>query len=158
MKIIKTFLLIILFSFQNTYADNTIEFETIGALGLYTSTGAQVYQILEQTANTIYIRNVGSEGNAWYSILTTDSHTFSIEDNEILEMFVYPNPVDGNYITILSPVEGLKEIQIYSVTGRKVLETITNENSLYVGLLNSGFYILKVSINGQSKTSKLVIK
>ena len=137
---------------------NTIEFETIGALGLYTSTGAQVYQILEQTANTIYVRNVGSEGNAWYSILTTDSHTFSIEDNEILEMFVYPNPVDGNYITILSPVEGLKEIQIYSVTGRKVLETITNENSLDVGSLNSGFYILKVSINGQSKTSKLVIK
>ena len=73
-------------------------------------------------------------------------------------MFVYPNPVDGNYITILSPVKGLKEIQIYSVTGRKVLETITNENSLDVGSLNSGFYILKVSINGQSKTSKLVIK
>ena len=34
--------------------------------------------------------------------------SLSISDNEILDMMVYPNPVDGNYVTILSPVEGLK--------------------------------------------------
>ena len=141
---------------DGTYS--TIEFATVGALGFYTSTGAQVYQILDQTANTIYVRNVGSEGNSWYSMLTTDAHALSTNENEILDMMVYPNPVDGNYVTILSPVQGLKEIQVYTIDGRKVMDTSLNGNTLNVSSFNSGFYMLKVTINGQSKVSKLVVR
>ena len=79
-------------------------------------------------------------------------------DNEILDMMVYPNPVNGNYVTILSPVEGLKEIQVFTVTGRKVMDTTINGNTLDVSSFNSGFYMLKVTINGQSKVSKLVVR
>ena len=79
-------------------------------------------------------------------------------DNEILDMMIYPNPVDGNYVTILSPVEGLKEIQVFTVTGRKVMDTTINGNTLDVSSFNSGFYMLKVTINGQSKVSKLVVR
>ena len=79
-------------------------------------------------------------------------------DNEILDMMIYPNPVDGNYVTILSPVEGLKEIQVFTVTGRKVMDTAINGNTLDVSSFNSGFYMLKVTINGQSKVSKLVVR
>ena len=82
----------------------------------------------------------------------------SSSDNEILDMMVYPNPVDGNYVTILSPVEGLKEIQVFTVTGRKVMDTTINGNTLDVSSFNSGFYMLKVTINGQSKVSKLVVR
>ena len=82
----------------------------------------------------------------------------STSDNEILDMMVYPNPVDGNYVTILSPVEGLKEIQVFTVTGRKVMDTTINGNTLDVSSFNSGFYMLKVTINGQSKVSKLVVR
>ena len=82
----------------------------------------------------------------------------SSSDNEILDMMVYPNPVDGNYVTILSPVEGLKEIQVFTVTGRKVMDTAINENTLDVSSFNSGFYMLKVTINRQSKISKLVVR
>ena len=69
------------------------------------------------------IRNVGSEGNAWYSMLTTDAYALSTSDNEMLDMIIYPNPVDNGYITILSPVQGLKEIQVFTVDGRKVMDT-----------------------------------
>ena len=82
----------------------------------------------------------------------------SMSDNEMLDMMVYPNPVDGNYVTILSPVEGLKEIQVFTVTGRKVMDTAINGNTLDVSSFNSGFYMLKVTINGQSKISKLVVR
>ena len=82
----------------------------------------------------------------------------SVTDNEILEMMVYPNPVDRNYVTILSPVEGLKEIQAFTITGRKVMDTAINGNTLDVSSFNSGFYMLKVTINRQSKISKLVVK
>ena len=78
-------------------------------------------------------------------------------DNEIPDMMIYPNPVDGNYVTIL-PVEGLKEIQVFTVTGRKVMDTTINGNTLDVSSFNSGFYMLKVTINGQSKVSKLVVR
>ena len=150
--------------FTDTYAlgnDGTydiIEFSTVGALGFYTSTGAQAYQILSSTANTIYVRNVGSEDNSWYSMLTTDAHNLSTSENEILDMMIYPNPVDGNYVTILSPVQGLKEIEVYSVTGRKVMDTAINGSTLDVSSLNTGFYLLKVTINGQNKVSKLVVR
>ena len=82
----------------------------------------------------------------------------STSDNEMLDMMVYPNPVDGNYVTILSPAEGLKEIQVFTLTGRKVMDTTTNGNTLDVTSFNSGFYMLIVTINGQSKISKLVVR
>ena len=82
----------------------------------------------------------------------------STNDNELLDMMVYPNPVDGGILTIQSPTEGMKEIEIYMVTGKKVMDTTINGNTLDVSSFNSGFYMLKVTINGQSKVSKLVIR
>ena len=77
---------------------------------------------------------------------------------EILDMMIYPNPVDGDYVTIISPVEGSKEIQVYTVTGRKVMDTVINGNTLDVSSFNTGFYMMKVTINGQTKVSKLVVR
>ena len=77
---------------------------------------------------------------------------------EILDMMIYPNPVDGDYVTIISPVEGSKEIQVYTVTGRKVMDSIINEDTLDVSSLNTGFYMMKVTINGQTKVSKIVVR
>ena len=82
----------------------------------------------------------------------------SNDDNNTLDTIVYPNPVDGNYVTILSSLEGLKEIQIYTLTARKVMDTAISGNTLDVSSFNSGFYMLKVTINGQSKVSKLVVR
>ena len=96
--------------------------------------------------------------NTWTYLGAHEIDTLSISDNEILDMMVYPNPVDGNYVTILSPVEGLKEIQVFTVTGRKVMDTAINGNTLDVSSFNSGFYMLKVTINGQSKISKVVVR
>ena len=79
-------------------------------------------------------------------------------ENEILDMMIYPNPVDGNYVTILSPVQGLKEIEVYSVTGRKVMSTSINGSTLDISSLNTGFYLVKVIINGQNRVSKLVVR
>ena len=82
----------------------------------------------------------------------------STNENEKIDMVIYPNPVDGNYVTILSPSQGLKEIEVYSVTGRKLLDTTINNNTLDVSSLNSGFYMIKVTIEGQSKVSKLIVR
>ena len=73
-------------------------------------------------------------------------------------MRIYPNPVDGNYVTILSPVNGIKDIQIFDLNGRVVIDTDINNNTLDVSSINSGFYMIKVTIDGQSKVSKLVVR
>ena len=118
---------------------------------------------LQDGEHTIYIWLVDHMHNP-LNPPVEESITFVIDtglnsgDYQILDMMVYPNPVDGNYFTILSPVEGLKEIQVFSVTGRKIMDTTINGNTLDVSSFNSGFYMLKVTINGQSKISKLVVR
>ena len=118
---------------------------------------------LQDGEHTIYVWLVDHMHNA-LDPPVEESITFVIDtelstiDNETLDMMVYPNPVDGNYVTILSPVQGSKEIQVFTVTGRKVMDTVINGNTLDVSSFNSGFYMLKVTINGQSKVSKLVVR
>ena len=134
-----------------------IEFSTVGNLGMYTSTGAASYKVLETTENTMYVVMQGSETHYWYSLLTSEG-TLSTNDNQLLEMRVFPNPVDANYISILSPIVGDKEIEIYTLTGRKVLQTTISNSILNIEFLTAGFYMIKVAIDGMSKTSKLVVR
>ena len=134
-----------------------VVFETVGNIGFYTSSGGATFQILEASEGYVYFRNIGEDGLSWYNMMTTADY-LSTNNNEILDMRIYPNPVDSNYITILSPVEGLKEIQVYTVTGRKLMDTVINGNTLDVSSFNTGFYMMKVTINGQTKVSKLVVR
>lgn len=53
----------------NTY--DTITMNSIGGFGFYTSVNNQEFQVIEKSANHLYLRNVGSEGNAWYIRLVT---------------------------------------------------------------------------------------
>ena len=136
---------------------DTVTFETVGNLGFYTSTGGQEFQILETGEGYVYLRNVGLDGNSWYNKLTTDAY-LSTDDAELLDVRIYPNPVENGYITILSPLQGLKEIQVYTVDGRRIMDTTINGDTLDVTSISSGFYMLKVTIDGQSKVSKLVVR
>ena len=118
---------------------------------------------LQDGEHTIYIWLVDHMHNA-LDPAVEETITFVINTglstsyNEILDMMVYPNPVDSSHVTILSQVEGLKEIQVFTVTGRKVMDTAINGNTLDVSSFNSGFYMLKVTVDGQSKISKLVVR
>ena len=38
------------------------------------------------------------------------------------------------------------------------MDTVINGNTLDVSSFNSGFYMLKVTVDGQSKVSKLVVR
>jgi len=42
--------------------------------------------------------------------------------------------------------------------GRRVMDTSINGNTLDVSLINSGYYMIKVTIDGQSKISRLVVR
>ena len=113
--------------------------------------------------HTIYIWLVDHMHNA-IDPPVEETITFTIDtglsttDNEKLDMRIYPNPVNENFVTIISPVQGLKEIEVYSVTGRKLMDTRTYKSTLNLSSFNSGIYMFKVTINDQSKVSKLVVR
>lgn len=137
-------------------SEETISFDSFGNLGFYTALNAQTYQILSRTDNTMSIRNVGSEGNSWYSILTTDEQLSTVELNK-LSVSLYPNPVNQDFINIKSQSVGEKIIQLYDLNGRKLIDTILYTDNLYIGNLSNGVYMMKITINGRIKIIKLIV-
>ena len=81
----------------------------------------------------------------------------SISDNEISDLRIYPNPVDTDYITIVSSLSGEKFIEIFDVNARKVFSTSISGDILDISSLESGFYMTRVTIDGKTSTSKLII-
>ena len=81
----------------------------------------------------------------------------SISDNNIADLRIYPNPVDTDYINIVSSLSGEKFIEIFDVNARKVFSTSISGDILDISSLESGFYMTRVTIDGKTSTSKLII-
>ncbi len=90
--------------------------------------------------------------------VAVDSNSLSTNDFNILDVSIYPNPVDGNFVTIQSLTNGLKEIQVFDILGKRVINTTLSSDSLDISELNPGVYMVKVTVENQSKVSKLIIK
>jgi len=133
----------------------TITFDSNGGLGFYTALNNQQYQVLDRTETTMYLRNVGSEGNSWYGKFTTD--VLSNPQVEQLEMILFPNPVNTDYVTIKTFLGGIKYVEIFDINGRLVLKQSLDSELLNISQFNAGLFFVKVTMDGKSSTSKLVV-
>ena len=89
-----------------------------------------------------------------YSVVCTTCTTASIEDLSALKITVSPNPAHG--IVKLISDSPLEKVELYSLTGAKIIETKRN-NYIDVSGMSSGVYLLKVySKNGSLVTKKLL--
>lgn len=70
----------------------------------------------------------------------------------------YPNPVSNGKIYITSKSTLDKEITIFDVLGKKVLQTVLNSKELNVSNLSPGVYIIKIKEDDATATRKLIIK
>ena len=145
------------FTVSASGAPETVTFATNGNIGFFTSLAGQEFQVLTRTDITMYVRNVGSEGNAWYNRLTT-ADALSTVDAMVLDMRIYPNPSNGSYVTIQTPVNGVKYVEVFDITGKRLINTSLSADTLDVSSMSSGMYLVKVTVEGQSKTSKLIIR
>ena len=80
------------------------------------------------------------------------------QDSTIEGLNFYPNPVSNGkiYITSKSPVE--KEVTIFDVLGKKVLQTVVNAKELNISNLSPGVYIIKIREDEATATRKLIVK
>jgi hypothetical protein len=81
-----------------------------------------------------------------------------IQNNEIAGLIMYPNPVSNGVLHIESNLNTERTISLFDVLGKQVLKTTTSNNTINIGNLNSGIYIIKISEGGKTATRKLVIK
>ena len=131
--------------------------DVIGADDTWVDKGPYALPTTGTTVN-IAFRYTGYDASNWFIDDVSVWSTLSIDDVDTLDMRIYPNPVDGSFVTILSPVNGTKYIQVFDVMGKRVMDTTINNDTLDVSSINSGFYMIKVTIDGQSKISKLVVR
>ena len=84
--------------------------------------------------------------------------TLGISDTDSLQMSLYPNPTDGSYVTIQTPFNGVKEVQVFDILGKRVINTNLISDLLDISKLNAGLYMVKVTVDNQTKISKLIIE
>jgi len=80
------------------------------------------------------------------------------ETSTIEGLNLYPNPVSNGKIYITSKNDSEKEIIIFDVLGKKVLQTMLSSRELNIGNLPSGVYIIKITEEGATATRKLIVK
>jgi len=83
-------------------------------------------------------------------------NNLSIEEQELSEIVVHPNPVSDR-VFIQNMNQG--EAVFYNTLGEKVLETtIEGNNVIDLSALSGGFYVLRLSQNNAIVTKKIIVK
>jgi hypothetical protein len=82
----------------------------------------------------------------------------SKEDTSIEGLNLYPNPVSTGRVFITTKKDSEKEIIIFDVLGKKVLQTIISSKELNVSNLCPGVYIIKIIEEGDTSSRKLIVQ
>ena len=70
----------------------------------------------------------------------------------------YPNPVSNGKIYITSKTSLDKDILIFDVLGKKVLQTTISSRELNIASIPPGVYIIKITEGDTTATRKLIIR
>ncbi|KIA94157.1 MULTISPECIES: T9SS type A sorting domain-containing protein [unclassified Flavobacterium] len=81
------------------------------------------------------------------------------QDGTVIEgLSLYPNPVSNGKVYISSKNDLEKEITIFDVLGKKVLQTQISSKELNVSNLSPGVYIIKINEENATATRKLIVR
>ena len=80
------------------------------------------------------------------------------DDTSIEGLNLYPNPVTNGRVYITSKNDLEKEIIIFDVLGKKVLQTNISTKELNVSNLSPGVYIIKITEDSATSSRKLIIQ
>ncbi|GEC73537.1 Por secretion system C-terminal sorting domain-containing protein [Flavobacterium flevense] len=71
---------------------------------------------------------------------------------------LYPNPVSDGHVYITTKNDADKEIMIFDLLGKKVLQTRISSKELNISNLAPGVYIIKINEQNASATRKLIVR
>jgi len=84
------------------------------------------------------------------------AYTLSVEQYKELKVALYPNPAKSNFT--VSGISGDGNLEIYSVSGQKLVSLDFTGTTLVPIDLSSGFYLVKITSEGKSTVKKIMIK
>ena len=90
--------------------------------------------------------------------LTTMAQDNKQQASTIDGLSFYPNPVNTGKIYITSKSALDKDIIIFDVLGKKVLQATINAKELSIASLSPGVYIIKIREGEATATRKLIVK
>lgn len=92
-------------------------------------------------------------------VVSFESKAQENKGNVAIEGFnFYPNPVSDGKIFISSKSMQNKDVAIYDVLGKRVMQTTMTSKELNVSSLSPGVYIIKIKEGDATVTRKLIIK
>jgi len=71
---------------------------------------------------------------------------------------IYPNPVSTGRIYITSKSAENKDVEIFDVLGKRILQASLSSKELNISSLTPGVYIIKIKEGEASATRKLIVK
>ena len=80
------------------------------------------------------------------------------QEQQFENLNVYPNPVGNGHVYITSKTTAPKDIEIFDVLGKRVMDTTISSKELNVSSLSPGVYIIKIKEGDHRATRKLIIK
>lgn len=83
------------------------------------------------------------------------NEVLGVDNYELMEVSIYPNPAKEKvHIVSNNPISS---VEVYDMLGKQV-KTLKNTREINVSDLNSGIYLLKIWLNKQVLTKKIVIE
>lgn len=83
--------------------------------------------------------------------------SLSVAENNISGLKVYPNPAK-NTLYVTSDSFATKEVELFDVLGKSVLNTKTVNNTVNISSLSKGVYVVKITEEGKTATRKIVVE
>ena len=113
-------------------------------------TSASIFTLAGQ-AYYVFVLNNGA-----ITDIVIDGTNLGIADNTIEGFSYYPNPTTG--ILNLNSVENIEHVSIYNVLGQRVMDSRVDATTTHVDIsaLSAGTYLMKVIVNGQTGTYRVL--
>lgn len=81
------------------------------------------------------------------------------QETSVIEgLNLYPNPVSNGKVYISTKNDLEKEVIIFDLLGKKVLQTMINSRELNIPNISPGVYIIKINENNATATRKLIVR
>ncbi|WP_299886066.1 T9SS type A sorting domain-containing protein [uncultured Lacinutrix sp.] len=104
---------------------------------------------LVDTATDNYVGQMGTT--------TYEFFTLGTVENELTGYSIFPNPAK-DVVTIKGLENNLKSVEIYNISGQKVMTAVNNLETINISKLQSGVYFVKLSTEEANTTIKLIKK
>jgi hypothetical protein len=150
--------------------DPRSEFNTTGSTALVdeksTSLNAMEYSVADPSffLYNYYVHNAIWNGNLrrpgiLVHATCSDCQWVGVKEADQKNISVRPNPTTDNFTVTLADNTSAR-VQLFNIVGQMVYNQTTSEATLNVNVnnLTSGVYMLKVTQNGKTYTSKVVVK